>query len=179
MRRGILLLVVTSLNVPIPGQVRHRAWELRSLLIDFDQLRDEFTLVIKRLPNNEHETIGPIRERTRSALRGVAPFEVKIDGIGSFEQPVTEPAPVVYFTVTSPGLERLHERLVEEFEAIPGLEGDDYVPHITLARGGEIRAQQLADLCNHEIEPLTWSVERLVFWDNSQQLPMGDIRLPA
>ena len=149
------------------------------MLTDFEQLRDEFTLVIKRLPGDEHQTIGPIRERTRSALHGSAPFEVKIDGIGSFEQPVTGPAPVVYFTVESPGLRRLHERLVEEFEAIPGLEGADYVPHITLARGGEIHPQQLTELCNHEIEPLSWSVERLVFWDERQQLPMGDIRLPA
>lgn len=167
-----------SLNVPVPGTVHEVAMELRSSLAGIEQFRDDLTMVVKRLPVDEPEAFPPVNQRTLSALSGTAPFEVRIDGIGTFEEPVTGPAPVIYLAVESPGLLAIHDRLVEEFDAVPRFEGDEYVPHVTLGRGGNVSEKRLAELRSHDVEPVAWTVDRLIFWDPRRQLPIGEVRLP-
>lgn len=167
-----------SLNVPVPGAVRERAWELRSQLTVFERLRDEHTLVIKRLDARTSGEFAALERATREEVAGTAPFEASITGIGHFESPPAGPSPVVYLAVESPPLERLHRRLVEGLDAVPELEGDAYRPHITLARGTTDH-EAVEALLQTDVEPVTWTVDRLVFWDARRELATGTIRLPA
>ncbi len=96
-------------------------------------------------------------------------------GLGAFEAPVAGPAPVAYLAVESPGLEALHDELVEAFGAVPGLEGEDYVPHVTLARGGDVEA--LSALEGAAVEPVAWTVDELLLWDARRSKPAGRIGL--
>lgn len=105
------------------------------------------------------------------------PCEARVDGIDYFETPTSGLGPVIYLTVDSPGLMDIHYRIVDAFEAIPELEGDGYVPHITIARGGDMEtARELADL---EIEPITWTINELHFWDAEHQERVRRIPLPV
>lgn len=168
-----------SLNVPVPGQVTRLSMELRSALAELDQHRDDLTLVVKRLPIEDSSAFPAVHQRTLEALAGVKPFEVRVTGIETFLDPVTGPAPVVYLAVQSPGVQALHQRLIEEFEALPDFEGEAYVPHITLGRGGNVSRDRLAALESREIESVSWSVDRLVFWDPRRGVPAGEVRLPV
>jgi len=94
-----------------------------------------------------------------------------------FARPPRGPGPVVYLAVESPGLRRLHRRLVERFGAVPGLEGDDYVPHVTLARGGDPAAAERA--ATRDVEPVAWTVSELEAWDAERREAIGRIDLPA
>lgn len=167
-----------SLNVPVPGAVSSQAWDLRSVLTGFERLRDEHTLVIKRLEARSAGEFAALERAIREELTGTAPFEVEITGLGIFREPTTEPGPVLYFDVQSPGLVRLHEKLVSRFGAVGEIEGADYTPHITLARGGG-DPSVIDDLLDMEGPTHRWTVDRLVFWDARRELPAGEVSLPA
>ncbi|SFL40297.1 2'-5' RNA ligase superfamily protein [Halogranum rubrum] len=161
-----------SLNVPVPGGVRRLASELHPRLTAFDTVRDRHTLVAKRLGD---DSLDRHRERLRLPLRDVSPFEARVTGIDFFERPTKGSAPVVYLVVESPGLFALHDRLCEEFGSIDGLEGDDYVPHVTLARGGTLEdAEALAAL---DIDPVTWTVSTLDLWNGKFRESAATLRL--
>ena len=164
-----------SVNVPVPGRVREVADECYPALQAFETIRDEHTLLLKRL--GDDAPVSRLQREVREALRGAPAVEARITGIDSFADPPLGAAPVVYLAVESPGLERLHERLVEAFGAVEGLEGPDYVPHVTLARGGdEAAARRLAE---RSIDPVTWTVSELEFWDGRHRLPVSRLSLPA
>ena len=132
--------------------------------------------MIKRLGGSE-DTFGRLAERSRQALSGTPPLEVKIDGIDYFENPTRGPAPVVYLAVESQGLERLHQCLVDELGAVGGLEGPDYTMHVTLARGGELAdAQRLAE---RSVEPVSFTISELQFYDARHDQVIRRIPLPA
>lgn len=150
-----------SLNVPLPASVRREIETLRPSLSGFESVRETPTLVLKRFDGSAPATA--IESEARLALADATPFEVSVAGLGVFREPVSGPAPVAYLAVDSPGLERLHARLVEAFGAVEGLEGEDYVPHVTLARGGEQDA--LEPLQSASVEPVAWTVTELWFWD--------------
>lgn len=163
-----------SINVPVPGTVARLAGQLRPRLTPFERVRDRHTLVVKRF---EEENLSAIRKRIRRAIRPAPAFEARTAGLGYFADPPTGTGPVVYLRIESPGLVDLHDRLVEEFGAIDGLEGDDYVPHVTLARGGDVAdARTLAAL---EVDDVVWTVSRLVLWDPTYREAVGSIRLPT
>jgi 2'-5' RNA ligase len=84
---------------------------------------------------------------------------------------------VVYLAVESPGLRSLHERLCDEFDVVDGVEGDDYTPHVTVARGGERAAAER--LVGREIDPVEWTVEELVFHDAERGQSVSRVALPA
>lgn len=71
----------------------------------------------------------------------------------------------------------LHDRLCEEFEPIEGIEGEAYVPHVTIARGGERAAARR--LAERSIDPLSWPVEELVCFDSERGQPASRLSLPA
>lgn len=134
-----------SLNVPLPPAVDRLADRLEPELHRFDRVRERHTLVCKRLgvnvlsnprrPPQKETALSEVRSELRPLVRETGPFQVEITGIDAFEQPTTGPGPVVYLVVESEPLVRLHWRLARAFGAVEGIEGDAYVPHVTLARG--------------------------------------------
>lgn len=183
-----------SLNVPVPGDAKRLAADLFGQLVAFDRVRDRHTLVVKRFedatpdgdgnerpsnrnhrPSGAHE-LATLRERVRPALVGTPAFEARITGIGCFEQPVRGPGPVIYLAVESPGLHRVHRRLVDEFGAVADLEGEAYTPHVTLARGGSIDA---ARTLVGDVDPIEWVVSELHFFDPRYRETVGRVSLPA
>lgn len=196
-----------SVNVPVPWPVRRLAASLEPELTGFASVRDRHTLVLKRLDGRDLDDLHRIRERLRPAVRGIAPFDLRVAGVGAFERPPLGDGPVVYLAVepidgggpdrderddgtagdafaagaptgvgasgASNTLHELHGRLVDEFGAVAGLEGDDYVPHVTLARGWEGRGdpadavERLRERTAAEIDReggVRWTVDELGVW---------------
>lgn len=156
-----------SLNVPVPGQVERLAADLHPALTAFDSIRERHSLVVKRFDTSldpDADSLPRLRERLRETLRGVAPFEARVDGIDYFERPTRGEGPVVYLRVESSGLYDLHGRLCESFGTVPEMEGDDYTPHVTLARGGRI--DDAAALADREIDEIRWTVGEVGVWDS-------------
>ena len=164
-----------SVNVPVPGRVRKLAADLYPSLVGFGTVREDHSCLLKRLGEADH--VAQLQQRTHRTLEGAPAVEAAITGIDYFAEPPLGSAPVVYLAVESPGLERIHADLTDAFGTVAGLEGSDYVPHVTLARGGDIEtARRLAD---REFEPIEWTVQELEFWDGGYRLPVSRIRLPA
>ncbi|QZY01048.1 2'-5' RNA ligase family protein [Halobaculum rubrum] len=175
-----------SVNVPVPWAVQRLAASLEPDLTEFASIRDRHTLVVKRLDGRDLNDLHRIRERLRPALRGVAPFEVRVTGVDAFEDPPLGDAPVVYLGVeavaagtdgTGDGsgvgdggadpLRAIHDRLVREFGPVEGLEQADYVPHVTLARGWDgvsDPGDAIAYLRDRELEDVRWTVDELGVW---------------
>lgn len=164
-----------SLNVPLPGTARRRIEDLRPYLSDFETVREEPTLVVKRFGERAPEAYARLEKQVRAAVRGTAPFEVRLDGLDAFEAPAAGPAPVVYLAVESPGLATLHASLVDTFDAVSGIEGEAYVPHVTLARGGDVAA--LESLEDIPVEPIEWTVTELWLWDDRLGEPAARLSL--
>ncbi|MFB6159938.1 MAG: 2'-5' RNA ligase family protein [Haloferacaceae archaeon] len=160
-----------SLNVPVPGRVRRVAADLHPELVAFDFIRERHGLLCKRFERT------PDKVALRDALAGTPAFEAAVTGIDYFTDPPHGSAPVVYLTVESPGLVRLHERLAERFDAVPGLEGEGYDPHVTLARGGD--EADAARLAEREIDRVSWTVSRLERFDAEYREAIGTVSLPA
>lgn len=166
-----------SLNVPVPGRVAAIGEDLRPALSPFASVQDRHTLVLKRLSEAGREGL---ETRVRQALAGAPAFEARVQGIGAFEEPVAGPAPVVYLAIESPGLIQVHEQLCERFDPVLGIEGDDYVPHVTLARGGGADAMAALDrLRARDVDPVTWTIGELLFWDAGHDEVTGRVSLPA
>ena len=172
-----------SLNVPVPGSVARLASELYPQLVDFESQREQCTLVVKRFDEAMFEADSPeyllstLRKQLPSKLAGTPAFEARVDSIDYFAEPTRGAGPVVYLTVESPGLQSLHNQLVDAYGSISGLEGDDYVPHITLARGGSTAdAERLA---GQSIEPRSWTVSELVLGDSRYREAVTRYSLPA
>lgn len=168
-----------SVNVPVPIEIRELASQLRPALSDFDRIRPARTrtLVLKRLPANDRREYLDVARRAREALDGTPPFEVRVTGIDTFRDPPMGPAPVAYLAVEGKGLHAIHDRLIEAFDAVEALEGPDYVPHVTLARGGPQSAPD--PLLEREIEPVTFTVEALELYDSAHAERVESIPLPA
>lgn len=165
-----------SLTVPLPGRVHELAHELRPALQPFERVREEHSLLLKRL-GDENTDAATLGRQVHRALEGAPAFEVRITGIETFSDPPLGPAPVLYLAVESPGLEQLHDRLCDTFEPVEGLEGPAYVPHVTLARGGPAEATER--LQDRDIEAITWTVSELAFAEGTYRQPISRISLPA
>ncbi|OSP05091.1 phosphoesterase [Halorubrum ezzemoulense DSM 17463] len=184
-----------SLNVPLPSAIDRLAGDLHPKLTGFDRVRERHTLVCKRfgvenvrrgerdggdergegeggeerggdkpVPPRQ-EALDRLRERLRRPLAPADPFEVAVTGIDVFDAPRSGSRPIVYLTVESDGLVRLHHRLCAAFGTVEGIEGDAYVPHVTLARGGDPEPGAVADLVETEFDPVRWRVHALDAWD--------------
>ncbi|WP_246984874.1 2'-5' RNA ligase family protein [Halorientalis marina] len=165
-----------SVNVPVPSTVAALAGDLASDLTRArTRRRGTHTLVAKRLPGDQ--PYAQVEARAREVLRGTPAFEARIDGLGVFETAVIGPSPVVYLHVESPGLRDLHARLVEAFEPVPDFEGDDYTPHVTVARGGDPEAAYA--LAERSVESYEWVVDELAFWDAERDRTISRVSLPA
>ncbi len=167
-----------SLNVQVPAPVAKLASDLaRELPGARARTRDEHTLLIKRLGGQDGFEAERLPSRVREAIAGTAPIQVAVTGVDVFEEPETGTGPVVYLAVESPGLVALHERLCAVFEPVEHLEGEGYVPHVTIARGGELAAAR--QLAEREVEQVTFEVSELVIWDAKRSVPTTRFSLPA
>jgi len=169
---------VYSLNVPVPPQVARLAGELaRELPAARKRSRGTHTLGVKRLDHERERSYARIETRVRELLAGQPRFEVRITGIDQFEDPPVGTAPVVYLVVESPELRTVHERLTGEFDRIDQIDGEEYDPHVTIARGGSPeRAQRLV---GRPIDPISWEVTELLFWDAERKQAVSHLSLPA
>lgn len=160
-----------SLNVPVPGRVRRLAGELHPELAAFGRIRDRHSLLAKRFDSDldaAADSLPRLRERLRPLLRRAAPaggLDLRVTRLDYFERPPRGPGPVVYLAVESPDLRALHRRLCDAFGTVAGLEGDDYVPHVTLARGGSVA--DAADLAERRpVDPVAWTAGELRIRDS-------------
>ncbi|WP_276273387.1 2'-5' RNA ligase family protein [Haloarcula litorea] len=167
-----------SLNAPPPSGVTALASELaRDAPRAQARARGEHTLVAKRLGEGDHAAYARLEARAREAVRGTAPFAARVTGVERFETAVTGTSPVVYLAVESPGLVRLHRRLCERFDPVDGLEGDAYVPHVTVCRGGD--PETARRLTERRIDPVEWTVDELAFFDAERGRSVSRVSLPA
>jgi len=113
-------------------------------------------------PSPTHST--PYARTSTRCSRGPTPFPVAVIGIDIFDAPASGSAPVLYLVIESDALVRVHRRLCAAYGAIAGIEGDDFVPHITVARGGNPEPG-VADLVGAEFEPIRWRVHALDLYD--------------
>lgn len=164
-----------SLNVPLPSSVTRLATDLaRELPGARARVRGEHTLVCKRLGEGPH---ARLEARLREVLPGTPAFEARVTGVDYFAEAETGPSPVVYLTVESPGLRDLHERLLERFDPVDGLEGEAYVPHVTIARDGDLAAAER--LAERAVDPITWTVTSVTSYDAERHEPVREFSLPA
>jgi 2'-5' RNA ligase len=168
---------VYSLNVPVPGELSALASRLaRDIPAARARSRADHTLVLKRLGDGD-DTFARLAARAREALSGAPAVEARVAGVDYFAEAASGPSPVVYLAVESPGLVALHRRLAGTFDRVEGIEGDAYVPHVTVARGGTVdAARRLAD---RAVDPVEWTVTRLVFWDARRGQEAGTVTLPG
>lgn len=139
-----------------------------------ERSRGEHTLVVKRLEGDR--SLPRLTTQVREHLSGQPAFEARVTGLGQFTEAASGPSPVVYLAVESPELRRLHERLLDLFSPVAGMEGDEYTPHVTIARGGDPVATDR--LCDRSIEPITWTVSRLTVRDARRGEPASSVSLP-
>lgn len=167
-----------SLNAPVPSRVARLASDLaRDLPSARARTRDEHSLLVKRLGTGTEADPGRLAAMAREALAGAAAFDVAVTGVDFFESPPAGTGPVVYLAVESPELVALHRHLCETFEPVSHLEGDSYVPHVTIARGGTVAAAER--LAARDIDRVTTAVDELVVWDARHSLPTTRIGLSA
>ena len=76
---------VYSLNVPLPSSVTQLAGRLsRELPRARARPRGEHTLVVKRLGDGDHAAYARLAARARDAVRGTAPFGIRITCVDCF-----------------------------------------------------------------------------------------------
>jgi len=165
---------VYSLNVPVPPAVERLASELAPELAGFDT-HPEPTLLFKRLGEDRHRAGTVIRE----VLGDATAVEATVERVGVFEDPPLGSAPVVYLAVGSPGLVALHRRLCDRLGAVDGVEGEQYTPHVTLARGWTAGTGEppLEELAGRSVGPVGWTVEELRFHDRQTGETRGRVSL--
>lgn len=167
-----------SLNVPVPTEVARLAGKLaRELPAARTRSRGTHTLGVKRLDHEQDRSYARLETQVRELLAGQHPFEAQISGIDIFCDPPIGTAPVVYLTVESEELRALHDKLIDTFEPIDQIDGDGYDPHVTIARGGSPeRARQMTE---RSIDPISWEVTELLFWDAERKQAASRLSLPA
>jgi len=158
---------VYSLNAPVPASVARLASGLAADLLDAT-VRERHTLVVKRLDDDP----GDLAETVREVVAGTDPFPARVAGVETFRDPPSGTAPVAYLRVESPGLEALHRRLCGRFDLLAGIEGDAYVPHVTVARGGD------ADRLEGRDVDAAWTVDRLLVRAGDDDESVESIALP-
>ena len=172
-----LVLGVYSLNAPVPVAATRRQAELADALESFERIRDPLTLVIKRFGDRPPSALEALERTLAELLRDWGPIAARADTVGTFKDPASGPAPVVYLAVESPGLEALHADLVDRFGlADPAIEGDSYVPHITLARGGPMEVTDAMD--GLTVPPVEWVIEEVILWTARHERPVSRLSLP-
>lgn len=165
-----------SLNAPVPASVERVCVALQTELSEFTPRTDP-ALVCKRLDTDRSPTrFDELKRRLSAALAGTPAIEARVEEIDLFEHPPSGSRPVVYLRVESPGLETLHSELCSTFPPVPEIEGEDYTPHITVARGGPVATARR--VTNLGFDPITWTVSELRLYDARHGEPVSRYALP-
>lgn len=166
-----------SLNVPLPGRVHALIDDLAPLVARLDSPRSDPGLGVKRLGAREPHELPELERRLREGLAGSAPFELAITGTGTFESPPDGGPAVWYLAVESVGVYDLHADACELFEPVPELEGEGYVPHVTLGRG-DVETVSAVD-AQADVDPVTWTADVLVLHDSRRGETVRRFSLPV
>ncbi|PSP27986.1 phosphoesterase [Halobacteriales archaeon QH_2_65_14] len=167
-----------SLNVPVPGRVAALASDIaRDLPEATPRTRGEHTLGVKRLVDGRNPSYDHLEAEVRELLAGQPAFDISVTSVEYFADAPRGTSPVVYLAVESPGLVRLHRDLAAAFDPVEDIEGEEYVPHVTIARGGSVEMARRA--AERDVEPVTWTASELVFWDARYSQPVSTVSLPA
>lgn len=168
---------VYSLNAVVPHAAIERRDELHEVLEPFEERRDPLTLVVKRFGSRAPTELDSLTQSLGEILQQWGPIAAEIEGIDVFVDPPGGPGPVVYLDITSPGLESLHQQLVDRFGVVdPTIEGHRYVPHITLARGGARTG--IDSVTNTTISTHEWTIEELMLWSARHDTAVTRFSLP-
>ncbi|MDL0131163.1 2'-5' RNA ligase family protein [Halobacterium salinarum] len=173
-----------SVNAPVPAAVNELAAELRPALTEFDRVRErhEQTLLVKRVPASDRKELRTAWQTAQDALDGAPAVEARVSEVDTFENPPNGSSPVVYLAVESPGIHRLHERLCSVFDPVPVMEGgDDYDPHVTLARDADgFQGRRAVDAIDgRQVGPVTWTIDELYLYDAEYGERVDTLSLPA
>ncbi len=156
-------IFVWSLNVSIPQNIVRAIGEVTSELGQGGEVNEELTLVIKRFEKRDLD--GHLESEIKILLENVEPFVVEIGNLKMFDVADRGTSPVLYLEVKSRGIKLLHETLVSSFGCVEGVEGENYIPHITIARGDGVRGVDFSDFsCSTR-----WTAEILEFWDRNKR----------
>ncbi|HIJ12598.1 MAG TPA: 2'-5' RNA ligase family protein [Halobacteriales archaeon] len=152
-----------SLNVSIPQGIVRAIGEITPVLGRGEGIVEEPTLVIKRFEKEDLD--GHIESEIKFLLENVEPFIVEIGNLEMFEVADRGTSPVRYIEVKSIGIKVLHETLVSVFGCVKGVEGENYIPHITIARGSGAKNLDFSDFSG----PIQWTANTLEFWDRDKR----------
>ncbi|MFC7156544.1 2'-5' RNA ligase family protein [Halomarina halobia] len=158
-----------SLNAPLSPAADALVADLQGDLPAGVRPRHRPTLVVKRLGGGDHRRVAA---RSRAALSDAPACAARVDGLGTFDGPT---GPILHLVVESPGLCLLHDRLCAAFDPVAGIEGADYVPHVTLGRGGDPGA--VAQFRDRDVPPVAWTVDELWLWDADRRERIGSLPL--
>ena len=160
-----------SLNVSIPQNIVRAIEEITLGVKGWEEICEEPTLVIKRFEKKDLD--GHVKSEIRFLLENVEPFGIEIGNLERFDVAERGSSPVLYLEVKSPEVKALHENLVDVFGSVEGIEGENYIPHITIARGGSGDYIEFSGLsCD-----TGWIVEMLEFWDRGERKKRSKIIL--
>jgi 2'-5' RNA ligase len=161
---------VYSCNVTVPPDLSRLARGLASDCFEATP-RDRHSLLVKRLGDGRPSTLA---RRVREALSGTEPFEARISRIELFRDPPVGRGPVAYLRVDSEPLLEIHRKLCAVSDPVEGLEGDEYDPHVTIARGGDA-----GRLAGRTVDRRTWRIESLSLWSAEYNEVIERISLPV
>ena len=160
-----------SLNVSIPQNIIRAIEEVTLGVRGWEEICEEPTLVIKRFEKKDLD--GHVKSEIRFLLESVEPFGIEIGNLERFDVAERGSSPVLYLEIKSPGVKALHENLIDIFGSVEGVEGENYIPHITIARGGSGDYIEFSGLsCD-----TGWTVEMLEFWDGGERKKRSKIIL--
>nr|WP_282594590.1 2'-5' RNA ligase family protein [Halomarina salina] len=163
------------MNAPIPTAAETVVQELQTDLPADCRPRDRLTLVVKRVGEGETDH-RELAARCRDALSGEPRCAARVAGVDVFD--ADDGGPVLHLRVDSPGLRALHRRLCRAFDPVPVIEGEDYVPHVTLGRGGDPDAvQRFRERYDGQVDPVEWTVSDLLLWSNRWREPVATLPL--
>lgn len=167
-----------SVNVPVPPELGRIAADLAAELERFDRVIRDRTLLVKRLGRRRTRDLDDLWSTVADVLGDWGPIEARTAGIDVFTDPPSGGGPVIYLAVESPGLEAVHAELAAAVGVVnPAVEGDRYVPHVTLARGGNRAA--IPAVTGRTVPTLTWTVESVELFDARHRQVVRTLPLPA
>ncbi len=160
-----------SLNVSIPQGIVRAIEEMAPVSRGWEEIVEEPTLVIKRFEKEDLD--GHIESEIKFLLENVEPFTVEIGNLEMFEVADRGTSPVLYIEVKSIGMKLIHETLVSVFGCVKGVEGENYIPHITIARGSGVKNIDFSDFSG----PTWWTAKTLEFWDGDKRKKKNQVML--
>ena len=152
-----------SLNVSMPQNIVRAIREVALGASGWEEICEDPTLVIKRF--EKVDVSGHVESEIKLLLESVEPFDIEIGNLERFDVAERGSSPVLYLEVKSPGMKALHEILVDVFGSVKGVEGENYIPHITIARGGGVRDVDFSGFSG----PTIWTAETLEFWNRDKR----------